>query len=633
MQGKNREKGFTVIEMLVVVAILTLLAVPLLQMLMGGGRASRVASLDSEAQQNARVAVDFAVRDIRSLGYEIDHANGQSGIVYADGYDLIFNANIEPASDDGGTPGYPAAINTAASPATVPASGTVLYAPPRTFGTGAETIRFTLDSSNDGTVDAADASDDDIEDTANPHDYLLVRQVYGYDGSGNGGANEPIALIRGPDPYEDGSYPPPLFEYWYDHDDDESTPDALWGDTNGDGELDQSEIAMLGPVSAANLPRITRVAVTAIGTSRSQDLRLGSNDGYRETVMSSEADVRNEPSKVARIAGVVFDDLDGDGEKDAYEGGVAGAIVVLNNGMQRVTGADGTFAFRVDPGSYTVTETDPTGYSSTTPNAVAVNAVKGTTASAYFGDRAMGGYGSILGRVILYEGDPPEATGDGVADVEVFLNSGERDTTSHMGTYAFLVPVNTYSITMEVPVGYVAVGPTSVDRTLAGEGDTVVVDFGLLPATETGTIAGKVFLDEDEDGLLDDGEDGISSVTISLSTGDTTLTDADGNYSLTVPSGTYDVTESDLGGYISTTVNNVTGVRVAPDSTTTVNFGDILESELSFTVITLGETQRALSITSANLNEDNKNDKEIVLGTKYSTGISNLNVWYNKWKN
>ncbi|MGD9140022.1 MAG: SdrD B-like domain-containing protein [bacterium] len=634
MRGKNREKGFTVIETLVVVAILALLAVPLMQILMGGSRTARLADLDSEAQQNARVAVDFPIKDIRSLGYEIDYGDGQQGIVHAAPYDIIFNANVEPAVDDGSAPGYPAAMDASASPSAVPAGGTALYTPTRTYDTGAETIRYTLDSDNDGYVSASDMYDDDMEGTRNPYDYLLVKQVYGYDGSTNGGTNRPVALIRGPEPYPDGDYPPPLFTYWYDHDDDRSTADRLWGDSDNDGELSQSEILSLTPVSSTNLPRITKVGVTAIGTARAQDIRHDANDGYRETIIASEVDVRNEPSRSAIITGVVFDDLNGDGVQGTGEPGVSGALLMLNNGMKRTTGAGGYYGFRVDPGTYTVTETDPTGYTSTTPNAVVVNAVKGSTVTANFGDRAMGGYGTIIGRVDLYEeGDPPVPTGFGVPYVEIYLNTGDRDTTSSTGMFSMLVPVNTYSITMDVPEGYAAVGPSTVDRTLEYEGDTVMVAFGLLPADETGTITGTVYLDENEDGLLTSGEEGIASVTMSLNTGDTTLTDAEGVYSFTVSPGTYTVTEEDLGGYVSTTINNVTNVHVGSDSTTIVNFGDILESELSFTVITLGETQRALSITSADLNEDNKNDKEIILGTKYATGVSNLNIWFNKWKN
>jgi hypothetical protein len=222
-----------------------------------------------------------------------------------------------------------------------------------------------------------------------------------------------------------------------------------------------------------------------------------------------------------------------------------------------------------------------------------------------------------------------------VAGVEIHLDTGDRDTTDNRGAYMFLVPISSYSITMEVPAGYQAIGPVSVTRSLAAEGDTAMVDFKLIAAAETGTIAGKVFHDSDSDGVIDAGEQGIASVSITLSSGDSTVTDASGDYSFTVVPGTYDVTEEDLGGYMSTTINNITGVVIVADTTVTVNFGDIFAGDLNFTVITLGQTQRALCIDSGDLGEkgDNNNDKEILLGTKYVSGISNLNIWENKWKN
>jgi prepilin-type N-terminal cleavage/methylation domain-containing protein len=629
------DKGFTMIEMLIAVVMVAIVAGGLVYILSGSRRASRIAELDSQTQQNARVAVDFITRDLRCVGFGLDIGRGQRPIAHAGPYDLVFNANIEPEPDNASTPGYPAAMSTSSAPSTVPAGGTILYAPTTTFQTGAETVRFTLDSNNDGTIDANDKTDEAIEGTQNPFDYSLTKQAYGFDGASNGGANEAVALLRGPDAYPDGSYPYPLFAYWYDHDDDTSTPDRLWGDGSGNGELEQAEIATLTPVAVTDIPRINRVKITVTGTARAVDHRYSENQGYREIVMTSEVAVRNNPVRSAIIRGVVFNDLNGDGVQDTGEDGLSGVKLRLNTGVQRTTGASGVFIFRVDPGSYTVTETDPTGYTSTTPNSVIVTAVKGTVVQANFGDRAIAGYGVILGKVILFEDDEgtPEPTEFGVQDVEIFLNSGERDTTDDQGQYMLLVPVNTYSVTMVVPPGYGAVGPVTVDRTLDAEGDTAIVNFGLLPAAETGTIQGKVYLDEDEDGVLDIGESGIASVTISLSSGDTTLTDATGDYSFTVIPGTYDVTEHDLGGYVSTTINNVTGVVVVADTTITIDFGDILASELSFTVITLGETQRALCITSADLNEDNRGDQEIILGTKYVSGISNLNVWENEWKN
>jgi prepilin-type N-terminal cleavage/methylation domain-containing protein len=639
-------KGFTMIEVLIVIVIGAIVGVGLMYVLSSSRRTSRLAQLDSQAQQNARVAVDVTTKDMRSAGYNLDKANGQDVIVYAGPYELIFNANVAPEPDDASIPGYPAAINIASSPARVPSSGVALYAPPMSYQTGAETMRYTFDSNNDGVIDAADNGDETIEQTPNPYDLMLIRQVYGFDGRSNGGANEQIALLRGPDPDATGGvYPLPLFTYWYDHDDDESTADQLWGDGSGNGEIEQGEIAGLTPVTSTNLPRITRVGITATGTARSIDLRHSGDEGFRDVIITSEVSVRrSKRSSAAFIRGVVFDDLNGDGARQSGESGLGGVTVRLNTGATKTTDAAGLYAFRVDPGAYTVTETDPVGYNSTTPNSVVVTATRGVVALANFGDRAIGGYGAILGKVILYEdegGEEPQSTGDGIAGVEIFLDTGDRDTTDVNGAYIFLVPISTYSITMQVPSGYLAVGPTTVDRALAAEGDTAMVNFGLMVATETGTIAGKVFEDEPfggnpPNGLLDLGESGIASVTLRLSNGDSTLTDAEGDYSFTVMPGTYDITQEDLGGYLSTTPNHVTGLVVETDSTVTVNFGDMLASALSFTVITLGETQRALCITSTDLNEfkdPGNNDPEIILGTKYVSGVSNLNVWKNEWKN
>ena len=633
----RNDKGFTLIEVLVVSLIAAIIAGALIYVLRSSSRASRIAELDSQAQQNARVAVDFVTHDARSAGYDVDIGAGQPAIAHAGPNDLVFNANIEPEPDDPADPGAPAAIDIAASPSTVPPSGTILYAPAATYQTGAETVRFTFDSNNDGVIDESDKEDDQIElSTPNPYDYALVKQVYGYDasGGGNGGENELFAILRGPDPYTDGSYPHPLFTYWYDDDDAVATPDVLWGDTDGSGSLDQSEIEALTDVPAADLHRINRIGVHVIGAARARDLRYESNEGYRETVMTSEVGVRNVPLRAAYIRGTVFNDLNGDGVLQTGEAGLSAVTIRLNTGLIKLTGADGTYSFKVDAGTYTVDEVDPVGYSSTTPNAVMVTVVNGGIGSADFGDRALGGYGQILGKVTLDQNndgtlDPSEP---GVDSVDIFLDAGQHDTTDVDGLYSFLVPVSSYSVTMSVPSGYLAVGPTTVNTTIPAEGDTARVDFGLTVFTETGSIAGKVFNDTNRNGVPDLGETGLAGVSLTLDTGDSTLSDGEGNYSFTIPPGYYNVTEHDFTGYVSTTVNNVTNLLVETDSTVIVNFGDILATTLRFQVIALGQTQRALSITSGDLGEDNRQDQDIILGTKYVSGVSNLNIWFNEWK-
>ena len=111
---------------------------------------------------------------------------------------------------------------------------------------------------------------------------------------------------------------------------------------------------------------------------------------------------------------------------------------------------------------------------------------------ANFGDRAIGGYGQILGGVELWEddGEGLEPTGDGVPGVEIYLNSGERDTTDDNGAFSFYVPATSYTVSMVVPDGYMVVGPLSIDKTLAADGDTALVVFGLAVAGLVGWVAG-----------------------------------------------------------------------------------------------------------------------------------------------
>ncbi|MFH1221394.1 MAG: SdrD B-like domain-containing protein [Candidatus Eisenbacteria bacterium] len=636
----RNNKGFTLIEVLIVAVIGVIIAGALIYILNNSRRASRIAELESQAQQNARVAIDYITKDLRSLGYGVDVSQGQPAIAYADPYDLVFNANIEPEPDNASKPGYPAAISIASAPASVPPSGTTLYGPTVTYGTGAETIRFTFDSNEDGAIDVSDKGDEDIEtSTPNPNDYALGKQVYGFDGGSNGGTNAAFALLRGPDAYPDGTHPQPLFTYWYDNDDDPTTTDVLWGDTDGSGVLDEAEIVALTPVTAANHAKIDRIGIYVIGTARAPDNRYVENQGYRETVMTSEVGIRNVGMKTGFIVGMVFDDRNADGVRDAGETGILGAIVRLNTGQSKTTGADGLYSFRVDPGTYTVTETNPVIYTppkgrSTTPDIVMVTVAKGTVSQVDFGDRT--DYGQILGKVILDEnGDGTLDPGEpGVQGVDIALDTGKQTLSGADGSYQFDVPTGSYTITMTVPRGYIAVGPASVNRTLASQGDTAQVNFGLAVHRDTGIINGLVFNDANRDSIHDIGETGIATVPITLDSGDSTVTSASGIYSFTVVPGTYSVTEYDLGGYSSTTINHVTGIVLQTDSTRTVNFGDILSSTLSFQVITLGATQRALCIASGDLNEFKGTPApEIVLGTKYVSGVSNLNVWKNNYVN
>ena len=71
---------------------------------------------------------------------------------------------------------------------------------------------------------------------------------------------------------------------------------------------------------------------------------------------------------IGKIQGTVFEDLDQNGSKSVDEPGIPGVLISLDNGTEAFSNTTGYYSFIVQQGTYTVIETDPTGYSSTTPN-------------------------------------------------------------------------------------------------------------------------------------------------------------------------------------------------------------------------------------------------------------------------
>jgi len=69
---------------------------------------------------------------------------------------------------------------------------------------------------------------------------------------------------------------------------------------------------------------------------------------------------------------------------------------------------------------------------------------------------------------------------------------------------------------------------------------------------------------------------------------------------------------------------------VGADQTIQVNFGDIVIEDVDFDVIELSSTDQALSLGSSDLGEDNKNDPDLVLGTRSAGGSNNVLIWHNE---
>jgi prepilin-type N-terminal cleavage/methylation domain-containing protein len=224
MKKQFRARGFSLVEIMVGIVLLGIIMLAFAGMAnvmqKGSGRTQQY----TDAQQNARTALDYMTEHLRAAGSDIAAFEGQTAIVHAGPYQVAFNADLDHGDVlDGEQPMK--AIDAAQSPNTVPATGTTLYAPGQTFNSDAETIVLTLDSDADGTVAGADQGDNAEEGGRNSHLYLLKRYTYGkVTGATNTVRDVDVALVRGPVAYPDGTNPPPLFEYWYNDDSDLSTP-------------------------------------------------------------------------------------------------------------------------------------------------------------------------------------------------------------------------------------------------------------------------------------------------------------------------------------------------------------------------------------------------------------------------
>jgi len=286
------------------------------------------------------------------------------------------------------------------------------------------------------------------------------------------------------------------------------------------------------------------------------------------------------------IQGTVFNDEDGDGEQDLGETGINGVTVKLLSASlvisETTTASDGSYTF--DPtwlDDYTVQEIDPEGYTSTTPNQVAVPLTTPQQLEVVdFGDRAVG---TIQGTVFSDDNDNEvqDGTEQGIADVTVALlqNSStiSTTTTASDGSYSFgPLFLGDYTVRETDLEGYASTTPNEVNVSLTSAGQETTVDFG---DRGVGTIRGTVFDDMNGDGTMDAGEPGIEGVTVGLvqdsSTISTTTTANDGTYSFApLFLGEYAVQETDPEGYDSTTPNEVDVFLTEAGQEKIVDFGD-----------------------------------------------------------
>jgi len=248
--ARTKPRGFTMVELLLAVAVGGLAALATMMVFSAQNRASSDHSRVVDSQQNARAAMDEIVRDLREAGANLDKFHKQAGLVDAAPYQVVFNGDTRTGY--GGDPAMESSER-------VPLWDGTQYRPGgfndenledlTRFNNGAETVRLTLDVTGDGIVTEADT----LGATEVRRDFQLVRQV-------NGGSLETVAYgVRGPLPLADGSKPTPVFQYWGEF---SGGGYRLWGDANSDGELSQGELANLTAVTRAEIKHVREITVT-----------------------------------------------------------------------------------------------------------------------------------------------------------------------------------------------------------------------------------------------------------------------------------------------------------------------------------------------------------------------------------
>lgn len=629
-------RGFSLVELMITLTVLAAVMVVLMTVMYAASRSKTASSNRVESAQGARIAIDMMARDLRSAGYSADTDWGtpQPPIAYIDSLQVLFNSNMAPYPDSlpGKKQGLPLAYQPTGNPKPYPLDGTA-WQPPIRYRRGAETIRWTMDVNNDGKVDSTDwtATDGlDAQRTPNPADYVLVRQVYGDSTAGvqgnNGGTTERVSLIQRPG--VNGT--PSMFTVYMQG---SSTP---WDWSNG-------------PVPAAQLGNIQRIVLNVTAGSARPDARGGYASTTLRTEVNSMRNVPNFGATLYAVDGYVFHDNSGlpNGIRDAGEPGLPNAIVRLGKSLSTMTDANGYFLLKAQAGTYTLRHTPPTGYGVwTAPDSFVVTVGPAKTRS--FADTARaGGWVSSFTYYDKNSNAVYDAGSDSILkNVVVTLTPGpDVNYTNASGVAMNFAPVGGYSVAATAPDSCVSTTTNPVSGTMTN-GGTASFSFGFTQSG-MGTVKGRVFADNNRNGVLDTGEPGLSGVWVGV-TPDAGLTvpgyqntDVNGDFSITVPAvsspaAPYYIMTIVKAGYFPTSTTSIGPFYLSAGQTIyNNNFGQVGYQIISLNasrVLSLGSGDLIEKDWNGNQTQNRRMDTDLVLGAD-ATGTDQVSVWFNQYDN
>jgi len=275
----------------------------------------------------------------------------------------------------------------------------------------------------------------------------------------------------------------------------------------------------------------------------------------------------------------VWIDVNGDGVQDLDEVGLAGVSVTLSDTFGTplavaVTDFNGTYGFAgVAPGLYVVSITDgvPAGYVASydadglaEPASTLIEVFNGQVIDwVDFGYQPRtSGLGDRVWLDRNADGvEDPDETGLAGVTVQLIRVSDsevlETVQTDANGNYGFgALAAGEYLVVVSAPAGLQqthdadGVGSSNQVQVWLGADDVRDdIDFGYVG----GSLGDRVWVDVNGDGVQDPAEPGFAGATVTLSTGATTTTDANGYYSFRdLPAGTYTVTVQVPSGWVAT---------------------------------------------------------------------------------
>ncbi len=383
---------------------------------------------------------------------------------------------------------------------------------------------------------------------------------------------------------------------------------TIFNDRNDNGALDSGEesavTAANGTYSLTLGPGIVRIRELAKTGWVQTTANPSSFNGVSGTTLAN-VDFGN--FQKFTVSGIKFEDLDGDGQLDPGEPGLAGWTIyndannnsALDSGeASTTTGANGSYTLELGPGTYRIREVLQSGWIQT----LGVTNGTGQSGTNLTG-KNLGNFKLVTISGLKFNdlnGDQNPSGDPGLGGWTIFddvnnngqLDSGEQSTvTASNGTWSFTgVGPRQLRIREVQQSGWTQTTTNpAVFSTVSGQ-NVANINFGNR-VNDTGSISGFKFNDLNGNGVRDSGEPGIENWTIyidqnlngQLDSGETSVkTTSNGSFQFSsLPPGTYRVREVLQTGWQQTTTNPADIVLASGQAKDGVLFGNFQQVSIS----------------------------------------------------